>query len=78
MGKEIFNRSLVQQRSAQNPQHFVCTPVQLKVMLYNSYHAIGDDSRKYLDSYGTFTCLPKGLNFQVLLDPFKRLMESSP
>lgn len=76
ISKELFDRSLVKQGSAQNSQHFVCCPLQFKVMLYNSYHAISCDSGKYLDSYSTFSCPPEGLNLKMLLNPFKKEFHS--
>lgn len=76
ISKELFDRSLVKQGSAQNSQHFVCRPMQFKVMLYNSYHAISCDSGKYLDSYSTFSCPPEGLNLKMLLNPFKKEFHS--
>ena len=48
LGKEFLDRSLIQQRSAQNSQHFIGTPVQFEVVLNDSHHAICGDGRVYL------------------------------
>ncbi len=74
LGKEFLDGSLIQKRSAQNSQHFVGTPVQLEVMLNDSHHAICSDGRIYLDSDSSLSCAPEGLDFKMLLDPFKEIM----
>ncbi len=71
LGKEFLDGSLIQKRSAQNSQHFVRTPVQLEVVLNDSHHAICSDGRIYLDSDSSLSCAPEGLDFKMLLDPFK-------
>ena len=71
LGKEFLNRSLIQQRSAQNSQHFVGTPVQFEVVLNDSHHAICSDGRVYLDSDSSLCRTPKGFDFEMLLNPFK-------
>lgn len=71
LGKEFLDRSLIQQRSVQNSQHFVCTPVQFKVVLNDSHHAICGDGRVYLDSDSSLCSTSKGLNLKMLLNPFK-------
>jgi len=71
LGKEFLDRSLIQQRSAQNSQHFVGAPVQLEVMLNDSHHAIRSDGRVYLDSNSSLCCTPKGFNLEMLFDPLK-------
>ena len=71
-GKEFLNWSFIQQRSAQNSQHFVCAPMQFKVMLNTSHHAICSDGRVYLDSYSSLSRSPKGFDFKVLFNPFKK------
>ena len=76
LGKEFLNRSLIQQRSAQNSQHFVGAPVQLEVMLNDSHHAICGDGRVYLDPDSSLCRTPKGLNLKMLLNPFKEVMRS--
>ena len=75
-GKEFLDRSLIQQRSAQNSQHFVGAPVQFEVMLHNSHHAVGCDGRVYLDSDSSLCRTPKGFDFEMLLDPLKEVMRS--
>ena len=71
LGEEFLDRSLIQQRSAQNSQHFVGTPVQLEVMLNDSYHAICSNGSVYLDSDSSLCRTPKGLDLKMLLNPFK-------
>lgn len=71
LGKEFLDRSLIQQRSAQNSQHFVGTPVQFEAVLNDSHHAICGDGRVYLDSDSSLCRTPKGLNLKMLLNPFK-------
>ena len=71
LGKEFLNRNLIQQRSAQNSQHFVGTPVQSEVVLNDSHHAICSDGRVYLDSDSSLCRTPKGLDFEMLFNPFK-------
>ena len=71
LGEEFLNRSLIQQRSAQNSQHFVGTPVQFEVMLNDSHHAICRDGRVYLDSDSSLCCTPKGSDLEMLFDPLK-------
>ena len=71
LGKEFLNRSLIQQRSAQNSQHFVGTPVQLEVMLNDSHHAICGDGGVYLDSDSSLCRTPKGFDLKMLLNPLK-------
>ena len=74
LGKEFLDRSLIQQRSTQNSQHFVGTPAQFEVMFHNSHHAVGSDGRVYLDSDISLCRTPKGFDFEMLLDPLKELM----
>ena len=71
LGKKFLDRSLIQQRSAQNSQHFVGAPVQFEVVLNDSYHAICCDGRIYLDSDSSLCRTPKGLDFEMLFNPFK-------
>ena len=49
LGKEFLDRSLIQQRSTQNSQHFVGTPVQFEVVLNDSHHAICGDKSSLAD-----------------------------
>ena len=60
LGKEFLDRSLIQQRSTQNSQHFVGTPVQFEVVLNDSHHAICGDGRVYLDSDSSLGRTPNG------------------
>ena len=71
LGKEFLDRSLIQQRSTQNSQHFVSAPVQFEVMLNDSHHAVGSDGRVYLDLDSSLCRAPKGLDLEMLLDPLK-------
>ena len=71
LGKEFLDRSLIQQRSTQNSQHFVGTSVQFEVMLHNSHHAVGSDGRVYLDLDSSLCRAPKGFDLEMLLDPLK-------
>ena len=71
LGKEFLDRSLIQQRSTQNSQHFVGTSVQFEVMLNDSHQAICCDGRVYLDPDSSLCRSPKGLDFEMLLNPFK-------
>lgn len=71
LGKEFLDRSLIQQRSVQNPQNLVGTPVQFEVVLNDSHHAIYCDNRVYLDSDCCLCRNPKGFDFEKLLYPFK-------
>ena len=45
--------------------------MQFEVMLNDSHHAICGDGRVYLDSDSSLCRTPKGLDFEMLLDPFK-------
>ncbi len=71
LGKEFLDRSLIQQQSAQNSQHFASTPVQFQVIPHNSHHAISSDGRVYLDSDSSLCRTPKGFDFEMLLNPLK-------
>lgn len=70
--KEVLNWSLIQKRCTQYSQHFVVASIELKIMFHNCYHAICCNGTKYLYSYSTLSCYPKGLDFKMLLDPFKK------
>jgi len=71
LGKEFLNRSLIQQRSAQNSQHFVGAPMQLEVMFNDSHHPICGDGGVYLDSDSSLCRTPKGFDLKMLLNPLK-------
>ena len=77
LGKKFLNMSLIQQRSAQNSQHFVGTPVQFEVGLNDSHHAICSDGRVYLDSDNSLCRTPKGSDLKMLLNPLICLLHAN-
>ena len=54
------------------PERCNSQQIELKIMFHNCYHTICCNGTKYLYSYSTLSCSPKGLDFKMLLDPFKK------
>ena len=62
---------LDQQRAAQDAHDFDDGTSQLEVVFNDSDEAICDDGNMYLYTYGILRSSPKGLDAEVLLDPFE-------
>ena len=62
---------LDQQRAAQDAHDFDDGTSQLEVVFKDSDEAICDDGNMYLYTYGILRSSPKGLDAEVLLDPFE-------
>ena len=62
---------LDQQRASQNSHDFDDGTSQVEVVLNDSDEAIGDDGNMYLYAYCILRSSPKGLDAEVLLDPFE-------
>lgn len=48
--------------------------IEFEVMLYDGHETICNDGNMYLDSYGIFSCSPKGFDPKMLLNPFEQIM----
>ena len=76
--KEFSDGCFVKKRHTQDAKYIESTSFKTKVMLDNGNKTIGRNSGVNLDSDSFFSNTPKGFNVQMLLDPFKELMESFP
>ena len=71
LNEEFLDRSVDQQRSAQNSQHFVDAPVQFEVMFNDSHHATYIDVRVHLNSDSSLYLTPKKPDHEMLFNSFK-------
>ena len=72
MKEELFNRVFGKQRAAKDAHNLHDWSVELVVVLNDSHEAVCDDGHMYLDAYRILGLAPKGLDFEMLLDPFEK------
>ena len=68
--------SLVSQRDSKNLKHFIDTPLQLHIVMYDCNKAISNYGTVYLDAYCILRCSPEFLDAQMLLDPFEEQLHA--
>lgn len=69
--EELSNRSFIEKRHAEYPEHIKSAAIEVKVMFNNCDKAICRNSRVYLDSDCIFGYSSKRFYVQVLLNPFE-------
>ena len=72
-GEELHDFILGEQGTAQDPHDLHDWATKLKVVLNDSDETVCDDGDMNLNTYGIVTLSPKGLDPEVLLDPFEQL-----
>ena len=71
-GEELHDFILGEQGTAQDPHDLHDWATKLKVVLNDSDETVCNDGDTNLNTYGIVTLSPKGLDPEVLLDPFEK------
>ena len=74
--EQLLDAVFDQQGAAQNSHDLEDSSVEFEVVLDNSDETIGDDGNMDLYSNGVLGFAPKGFDFEMLFDPFEKLMRS--
>ena len=72
--EQFSDRCLVDKRTSQNAENIEQAMVEMAVMFGDSDKAVSADGTVDLYPDGIFGVAPKGLDIQMLLDPFEELM----
>lgn len=72
--EEFFNPIFCKQRSAKDSHDLHDRAIEFEVMFNDSNKIVGNDSHMDLDADGILRFSPKGLDLEMLLNPFEILL----
>lgn len=72
--EEIFNPIFCKQRAAKDSHDLHDRAIAFEVMFNDSNKTVGNDSHMDLDADGILRFSPKGLDLEMLLNPFEILL----
>ena len=78
MKKEFLDSVFGKQRATKDTHDFHDGPIEFEVMLDDSHEAVCDDGNMYLNSHSVLRFTPKGLDSEMLFNPFEKEFNLPP